>query len=97
MCSSDLHELATNANKYGACSNGGGRVSVTWTLKEGQVTLQWRETGGPTVVPPTREGFGSSLKASVVRQLGGALTRQWATDGLIVEVAFPLDPLQTPA
>ncbi len=92
-----LHELATNANKYGACSNGGGRVSVTWTLKEGQVTLQWRETGGPTVVPPTREGFGSSLKASVVRQLGGALTRQWATDGLIVEVAFPLDPLQTPA
>ncbi len=42
-----LHELATNANKYGACSNGGGRVSVTWTLKEGQVTLQWRETGGP--------------------------------------------------
>jgi PAS domain S-box-containing protein len=92
-----LHELATNANKYGACSDGGGRVSVTWTLEAGQVTLQWRETGGPPVAPPTREGFGSSLKANVVRQLGGVMTRKWAPDGLIVEVAFPLDPLQKPA
>lgn len=85
-----LHELATNANKYGACSSGSGRVSVTWTLDARQVTLVWRESGGPAVVAPTREGFGSSLKASVVRQLNGTLSRKWEPTGLIVEIAFPL-------
>jgi len=91
-----LHELATNANKYGACSSGGGRVSVTWTVAERQVTIQWRETGGPPVVTPQREGFGSSLKANVVRQLGGAMTRNWEPAGLVVEVVFPLEPQQEP-
>ena len=85
-----LHELATNANKYGACSRVDGRVSVTWTLEGRQVVLQWRETGGPPVTAPTREGFGSSLKASVVRQIKGTISRTWAPTGLVVEVAFPL-------
>lgn len=85
-----LHELATNANKYGACSKAGGRVSVTWTLSGRQVTLVWRESGGPAVVPPVREGFGSSLKVNVVRQLSGTLSRKWEPTGLVVEVAFPL-------
>lgn len=85
-----LHELATNANKYGACSKAGGRVSVTWTLRGRQVTLVWRESGGPAVVPPVREGFGSSLKVNVVRQLSGTLSRKWEPTGLVVEVAFPL-------
>ena len=85
-----LHELATNANKYGACSVAGGRISVSWTLDGRQVTIQWRETGGPPVVQPTREGFGTSLKANVVRQLGGAITRKWEAEGLAVEVTFPL-------
>ena len=85
-----LHELATNANKYGACSRGGGRISVSWTLDERRVTILWRESGGPPVVAPTREGFGSSLKASVVRQLNGAINRRWEPAGLVVEVAFPL-------
>lgn len=85
-----LHELATNANKYGACSRAGGRVSVTWTVEGQQVTLQWRETGGPQVMEPVREGFGSTLKANVVRQIGGTITRTWEPTGLVVEVAFPL-------
>jgi PAS domain S-box-containing protein len=85
-----LHELATNANKYGACSSGGGRVSVTWRVDQGRVTLLWRESGGPPVVAPTREGFGSSLKASVVRQLAGVISRRWEPGGLVVEVAFPI-------
>ncbi|WP_340647234.1 PAS domain S-box protein [Phenylobacterium sp.] len=85
-----LHELATNANKYGAWSRVDGRVSVTWTLAERQVILQWRETGGPKVVAPTREGFGSLLKSSVVRQIKGTITRTWEPAGLVVEVAFPL-------
>jgi two-component sensor histidine kinase len=85
-----LHELATNANKYGAFSQGEGHVSVAWTLKERRVTLQWRETGGPPVAVPTREGFGSTLKENVIRQINGSITRNWEPSGLVVEVAFPL-------
>src|SRR5262249_6890603 len=60
-----LHELATNAVKYGALSNGTGRVSITWdVLREGatrRVLLRWQESGGPPVTPPERKGFGSRL------------------------------------
>ena len=78
-----MHEMATNANKYGACSHVDGKVSVTWTLERGQVTLVWRETGGPPVAPPTREGFGSVLKARRGRpdqghdQAGPGTRRGW--------------------
>lgn len=58
-----LHELATNAAKYGALSVAGGRVSVVWDhdLATSQLTIIWKEEGGPDVVPPTRRGFGSTL------------------------------------
>jgi two-component sensor histidine kinase len=60
-----LHELATNAVKYGALSNGNGHVRVTWDLpKSGgskRLILRWEERGGPTVRPPERKGFGSQL------------------------------------
>jgi two-component sensor histidine kinase len=60
-----LHELATNAVKYGALSNPAGRVSVAWELKERvtprRVSLHWKERGGPPVTEPTRKGFGSRL------------------------------------
>ena len=85
-----LHELATNANKYGAFSTAGGHLSVTWSLKARQVMLEWRETGGPTVTPPTHEGFGSALKNSMVRQIKGTLNRRWEPDGLTAEVVFPV-------
>ena len=61
MC---LHELATNAAKYGALSNGTGRVHVTWKLisngEQNKVRLSWRESGGPPVTVPERKGFGLS-------------------------------------
>lgn len=58
-----LHELATNAAKYGALSVAGGRVSIVWDhdLATSQLTIIWKEEGGPDVVPPTRRGFGSTL------------------------------------
>ena len=60
-----LHELATNAAKYGALSNGSGQVHVTWKLisngEQNKVRLSWREIGGPPVTAPERKGFGSLL------------------------------------
>ncbi len=56
-----LHELATNAAKYGALSAEMGRVTVEWTADDAALRLSWRETGGPAVLPPTRKGFGTRL------------------------------------
>lgn len=67
-----LHELATNAIKYGALSRPEGRVSVQWKVREGMLHLGWEESGGPPVAPPTRKGFGSRLLQDLVgRDLGG--------------------------
>ncbi len=88
-----IHELATNANKYGACSRQGGNVSVSWSSQNGRVELLWRETGGPSPTVPGREGFGSKLMANVVRQLGGTISRNWEHAGLLVELSFPIQPI----
>jgi PAS domain S-box-containing protein len=70
-----LHELATNAIKYGSLSNGGGRVSIAWKrqCQANQVKLVWEESGGPTVTPPKQRGFGSHLiERAFNGQLGGS-------------------------
>jgi two-component sensor histidine kinase len=60
-----LHELATNAAKHGALSNGSGKVGIFWTVsrqrKDNWLKFTWRETGGPRVNAPTRQGFGTAL------------------------------------
>jgi PAS domain S-box-containing protein len=61
-----LHELATNAAKYGAQSVADGFVSITWSAAEPQFTLMWKESGGPPVVAPSQPGFGSRLKDRIV-------------------------------
>jgi two-component sensor histidine kinase len=67
-----LHELATNAIKYGALSCPEGRVGVQWAVREGMLHIDWEESGGPPVSPPTQKGFGSRLLEDlVVRDLGG--------------------------
>lgn len=76
LISMALHELATNAAKYGALSRSGGRIDIVWDMVERagerQVRLTWRETGGPTVAPPTRRGFGSALiERGFAAQVGG--------------------------
>jgi PAS domain S-box-containing protein len=83
-----LHELATNAAKYGALSTPDGHVHVEWSLTENnQVVLQWIETGGPHVEPPTREGFGTQLmKATIGDQLHGAINFEWRAEGLACEI-----------
>jgi two-component sensor histidine kinase len=64
-----IHELATNAAKYGALSNERGTVQVTWTLQSPEVAeIVWQEAGGPPVVPPSRRGFGIELIERIVAQ-----------------------------
>ena len=90
-----LHELATNAAKYGALSTSGGRMRITWSLNEGNLSLTWQERGGPVVPgPPEREGFGSKLaRRSVNGQLGGQLSFDWDVEGLTVDLSVPVERL----
>jgi PAS domain S-box-containing protein len=79
-----LHELATNAVKYGALSVESGRVEVSWTIPAaGGFTLHWVESGGPRVSPPERRGFGSTLLERVTgRELGGEGRVEYRADGV---------------
>lgn len=79
-----LHELATNAVKYGSLSAETGRVELTWTTPpEGGFLLHWLESGGPAVKPPTRRGFGSTLLDTITgRELGGEGRVEYYPDGV---------------
>jgi PAS domain S-box-containing protein len=89
-----LHELATNAVKYGALSNNHGVVRLTWEVTGEQdaqvVRLHWRELGGPLVVPPERKGFGSFLIERAIQGGGGNTKLDYNPNGLIclLEVAI---------
>ena len=85
-----IHELATNASKYGALSTAVGTVDIV-TQREGDtVRIIWDEADGPGITPPSHEGFGSRLvELSVVRQLGGSIERDWRESGLRAEIVVP--------
>jgi two-component sensor histidine kinase len=86
-----IHELATNAVKYGALSEGKGRIAINTELRGDQVVIIWSESDGPTVTsPPVQTGFGTQLSdISIVSQLGGALDRAWNPEGLKVTISIP--------
>lgn len=89
-----LHELATNAAKYGALSVLTGRVEVSWVVEGSddiRLKLLWRETGGPSVSPPSRTGFGSKLITSLVEgQLQGKCDIAYDADGVHCKIVVPL-------
>lgn len=86
-----FHELATNATKYGALSVDDGVVEVELLADGDAVTIRWREENGPSVEAPAgSDGFGTRLiELSAVRQLGGAVSRDWRRDGLVVTIEAP--------
>jgi PAS domain S-box-containing protein len=86
-----LHELATNAAKYGALSSLSGRISVNWKLSPGSLDLEWTEDAGPRVDPPAQRGFGTrSVIASIETQLGGRALFDWRPEGLCCQLSVPL-------
>ena len=90
-----VHELVTNAAKYGALKNDTGRIDVHWHLKDGSLALDWIEKGGPPLTDrPTGTGFGGKLlQSTVVRQFSGTLDQDWHPDGLAVHITLPVDRL----
>ncbi len=97
-----LHELATNAAKYGALSVTTGHVGLTWQLDADNLYLTWDETGGPAAAEPLKKGFGLNvLQTSIVGQVKGHVTFEWRREGLRCELRIPREkvmrPVESPA
>jgi PAS domain S-box-containing protein len=90
-----LHELATNAAKYGALSSPEGVVHIDCSLENDELLLTWKERGGPPLEgPPDAEGFGSMLARRIVLDhFGGRISNDWERDGLVVHLSMPLERL----
>jgi PAS domain S-box-containing protein len=86
-----LHELATNAAKYGALSVVNGRVEVKWSFAaNNQLILTWTEEGGPTAEKPTRQGLGIRVVEGMIHQHKGDLRLDWRVEGLRCEIILPV-------
>ena len=90
-----LHELATNAVKYGALSNDTGRVMLNWDTVDGsspgRLWLRWEEIGGPPVSPPTRQGFGTRMiERALASELGGTAEIEYRPRGVVFTLEAPL-------
>jgi PAS domain S-box-containing protein len=97
-----MHELTTNAAKYGALSQPRGRVKIDWQVTSSDdgrlLTLRWRETGGPPVKKPERSGFGSQLIEFTIRhEFGGACSLDYREDGFVGEITIPWEKVTPPA
>jgi PAS domain S-box-containing protein len=86
-----LHELATNAAKHGALSSLLGKLSLNWELRPDYLVLQWTETGGPPVQPPSTRSFGLKvIRTSIENQLNGKAIFEWSPPGMQCTLAIPL-------
>jgi two-component sensor histidine kinase len=86
-----VHELATNAVKYGALSVPTGQIQVSWgRSSDGKLHLSWRETEGPPVTPATRRGFGMRVMESMIQGQEGDVRFDWRAGGLACEIVLPL-------
>ncbi len=94
-----FHELATNAIKYGALSNETGTIELTWKVldsgAEAELWMQWAERGGPRVVKPERQGFGSRLICTAAsRSLCGRAELDFPTSGIVWTLLAPLTAVE---
>jgi PAS domain S-box-containing protein len=90
-----FHELATNAAKHGALSNGGdGKIDIAWQVEptpHGRMRLRWKESGGPPVMPPGRKGFGSRvIEGGLARELDGEVRLDYEPPGVVCQIIMPV-------
>jgi PAS domain S-box-containing protein len=86
-----LHELATNAVKYGALSGSTGKVALSWQRTENVLKLRWEESGGPPVTSPFSTGYGTRvIKVSIERQLNGTVLFDWRPEGLVLSMTIDI-------
>ena len=96
-----LHELATNAVKYGALSVPSGHVTISWSIEDQgtgqrQFLVDWIERGGPTVTPPSRKGFGHIVfERLVTKSLNGNVAIDFTSEGLTWKLSIPVTNLVT--
>ncbi len=89
-----LHEVATNAAKYGALSSPGGKITLDWQLQGDALTLNWTESGGPVIAEPSSRSFGLKvIVASIEQQLGGKAAFDWNPNGLRCVFSIPRSEL----
>jgi two-component sensor histidine kinase len=96
-----LHELATNAAKYGALSTASGAVRLAWDFEPGrprpQAYLRWSETGGPPVERPARKGYGTAFVTSAIKgSMAGTVEFHFRRDGVLCEMAIPMEAFVVP-
>ena len=89
-----LHELATNAVKYGALSNDDGKVDISWSVDDRSLFFNWQEKAGPAVVAQKRKGFGSVL---IEQATGGQAHLEFLAAGVRCTMTLPLNGDSTPA
>ena len=88
-----LHELFTNAIKYGAFANDQGLLDLGWTVDSGRVVIVWSEQGGPPVSKPSHRGFGSVLLERTVADIGGEVTVEFDAAGIICRMILSKAPV----
>lgn len=89
-----LHELATNATKYGALSRDTGRIDISWSIEGGEFIFEWRESGGPVVEAPTRRGFGSRMiERALAGYFNGTAGMTYAPTGAMFSLRGPVEAL----
>jgi two-component sensor histidine kinase len=85
-----VHELTTNAAKYGSLSKAGGVLQATWFEKDGFCELEWREANGPPAIKPVKSGFGTRLVTASLTALGGTLSPKFGPEGFSCVLRFPI-------
>ncbi|HWK68241.1 MAG TPA: response regulator [Rhizobiaceae bacterium] len=85
-----LHELSTNASKYGALSNSEGRIALSWTVDGDRLQIFWREAGGPPTQAPSRQGFGTTLIEQSARADGGSASATYSSEGVAWTISMTL-------
>ena len=91
-----VHELATNAAKYGCLSDARGHLMIDWTLTGDRLDLVWEESGGPAVVPPTRTGFGTRMITRSLVSFGGGVDLSFNESGLTAKLTLKLPEAPQP-